>query len=443
MSQKAPLSFVIVTGLMLFALFFGAGNLIFPAMLGQSAGTNLWSASLGFIITGVGLPFITILAFGFSGKNDVQSLASRAHPLFGIIFTVVLYLSLGPLFALPRTGSVSYEIGIKPFLSNDVGFLPLLIFTIIYFGIACLLSINPSKMLDIVGKILTPLLLIFIGILIVVAIINPMGEIQSPATDYSDNSFFKGFKEGYLTMDTLAAFAFGIIVINAIKDKGITSRKEVLGFCLKAGIIAAALLVIVYTSLAYVGATSVEKLGLLGNGGDVLAQASNHFFGSAGAVLLGLIVIAACLTTSIGLITACATYFNKLLPAVSYKSYVVIFSVFSTAVANVGLTKLISITVPVLTVLYPVAIVLIVLTFFHSFFKGKSEVYLGSLLLTAIISIMDGIVASGIKMEAVSDLFTQYLPLYSVGVGWVIPAIIGGVLGYMVYLLKGDPKEAY
>ncbi len=132
MSQKAPLSFVIVTGLMLFALFFGAGNLIFPAMLGQSAGTNLWSASLGFIITGVGLPFITILAFGFSGKNDVQSLASRAHPLFGIIFTVVLYLSLGPLFALPRTGSVSYEIGIKPFLSNDVGFLPLLIFTIIY-----------------------------------------------------------------------------------------------------------------------------------------------------------------------------------------------------------------------------------------------------------------------------------------------------------------------
>ncbi|MET1181056.1 branched-chain amino acid transport system II carrier protein [Peribacillus simplex] len=443
MTQKAPLSFIIVTGLMLFALFFGAGNLIFPAMLGQSAGTNLWTASLGFIITGVGLPFITILAFGFSGKNDVQSLASRAHPLFGIIFTVVLYLSLGPLFALPRTGSVSYEIGIKPFLSNDVGFLPLLIFTIIYFGIACLLSINPSKMLDIVGKILTPLLLIFIGILIVVAIINPMGEIQSPAVDYSDNSFFKGFKEGYLTMDTLAGFAFGIIVINAFKDKGITSRKEVLGSCVKAGLIAASLLVIVYTALTYVGATSVEKLGQLDNGGDVLAQASNHFFGPAGAVLLGLIVIAACLTTSIGLITACATYFNKILPAVSYKSYVVIFAVFSAAVANVGLTKLISITVPVLTALYPVAIVLIVLTFFHSFFKGKSEVYLGSLLLTAIISIMDGIVASGIKMEVVSDLFNQYLPLYSVGVGWVIPAIIGGVLGYMVYLMKGDPKEAY
>ncbi|MGE7186097.1 branched-chain amino acid transport system II carrier protein [Peribacillus sp. NPDC006672] len=436
MSQKAPLSFIIITGLMLFALFFGAGNLIFPAMLGQSAGTNLWSASLGFIITGVGLPFITILAFGFSGENDVQSLASRAHPLFGLIFTVVLYLSLGPLFALPRTGSVSYEIGIKPFLSNDVGFLPLLIFTIIYFGIACLLSINPSKMLDVVGKILTPLLLIFIGILIVVAIISPMGEIQSPSADYSDNSFFKGFKEGYLTMDTLAAFAFGIIIINTIKDKGITSRKEVLGLSIKAGIIAASLLVIVYTAMTYVGATSVEKLGQLDNGGDVLAQASNHFFGSAGAVLLGLIVIAACLTTSIGLITACSTYFNKILPVISYKSFVVIFSVFSAAVANVGLAKLISITVPVLTALYPVAIVLIVLTFFHSLFKGKSEVYLVSLLLTAIISTMDGLIASGIKMETVSVLFNQYLPLYSVGIGWVIPAIIGGLLGYMISLMK-------
>ncbi|KQU24735.1 branched-chain amino acid transporter [Bacillus sp. Leaf13] len=443
MSKKAPLSFVIVTGLMLFALFFGAGNLIFPALLGQSAGTNLWSASLGFIITGVGLPFVTILAFGFSGKSDVQSLASRAHPMFGFIFTAVLYLSLGPLFALPRTGSVSYEIGIKPFLPDEVGFLPLLVFTVIYFGIACLLSINPSKMLDIVGKILTPLLLIFIGILIVVAIANPMGEIQSPIADYSDNSFFKGFKEGYLTMDTLAAFAFGIIIINAIKDKGITSRREVLGFCTKAGLIAASLLVIVYTALTYVGATSVEKLGYLENGGDVLAKASNYFFGSAGAVLLGLIVIAACLTTSIGLITACSSYFNKVIPAVSYKSFVVIFSVFSAAVANVGLTKLISITVPVLTALYPLAIVLIVLTFLHSFFKGKSEVYLGSLLLTAIISILDGLMASGVKIYAISDFFTDFLPLYSVGIGWVLPAIFGGVLGFAISLMKRSPEEVY
>ncbi|WP_407406482.1 branched-chain amino acid transport system II carrier protein [Peribacillus sp.] len=438
MSQKAPLSFTLVTGLMLFALFFGAGNLIFPAMLGQSSGTNLWSANLGFILTGVGLPFIGILAFGISGKNDVQSLVSRAHPMFGLIFTIVLYLSLGPLFALPRTGSVSYEIGIKPFLPDGVGFLPLLVFTIIYFGVACLLSINPSKVLDIVGKILTPLLLIFIAILIIVAIINPMGDIQAPIADYSDNSFFKGFKEGYLTMDTLASFAFGIIVINTIKDRGITSKKEILKFCTKAGLIAAFLLMIVYTSLTYVGATSVELLGQLGNGGDVLAQVSNHFFGSGGAVLLGLIVIAACLTTSIGLITACSTYFNKLWPSVSYKIYVVIFSAFSAAVANVGLSNLIEYTVPVLTALYPVAIVIIALTFLHPLFKGRSEVYLGSLFLTLIFGIYDGLIAFGIPKNPVTEFLTDYLPLFSVGVGWVIPAIVGGIIGYIVCLIKGQ-----
>lgn len=441
MSQKAPLSFILVTGLMLFALFFGAGNLIFPAMLGQSSGTNLWSANLGFILTGVGLPFIGILAFGVSGKSDVQSLVSRAHPLFGLIFTVVLYLSLGPLFALPRTGSVSYEIGIKPFLSADVGFLPLLVFTIIYFGIACGLSINPSKILDIVGKVLTPLLLIFIGILIVVAIVNPMGHIQAPIADYSDNSFFKGFKEGYLTMDTLASFAFGIIVINAIKDKGITSKKEILMFCTKAGLIAAGLLMVVYTSLTYVGATSVEVLGQLGNGGDVLAQVSNHFFGSAGAVLLGLIVIAACLTTSIGLITACSSYFNKLWPVLSYKAYVVIFSVFSAAVANVGLSNLIEYTVPVLTAIYPVAIVIIALTFLHPLFQGRSEVYLGSLFLTLIFGIYDGLITFGIPENSITEFLNDYLPLFSVGIGWILPAIVGGLIGYIVSLLKENPRN--
>ena len=441
MSQKAPLSFVFVTGLMLFALFFGAGNLIFPAMLGQSAGENLWSASLGFVITGVGLPFIGILAFGFSGKNDIQSLVSRAHPTVGLIYTVVLYLSLGPLFALPRTGSVSYEIGVKPFLSENAGFLPLLIFTVIYFAIACLLSINPSKIMDIVGKILTPILLIFIAILIIVAFVNPMGDIQAPNADYSDNSFFKGFKEGYLTMDTLASFAFGIIVINVVKGQGITSRKEILSFCTKAGLIAAVLLMVVYVSLTYVGATSVQALGHLATGGDVLAQVSNHYFGSAGGVLLGVIVIAACLTTSIGLITSCSSYFNKILPKVPYKAFVVIFSAFSAAIANVGLSNLISYTIPVLTALYPLAIVLIGLTFLHPLFGGRSQVYLGSLFFTLIFSVYDGFIAFGWESKGISDFLSDYLPLFDQGIGWILPAIVGGIIGYLFSLGTAKNSE--
>lgn len=119
------------------------------------------------------------------------------------------------------------------------------------------------------------------------------------------------------------------------------------------------------------------------------------------------------------------------------------FQFLALTVANVGLTKLISITVPVLTAIYPLAIVLIVLTFLHSFFKGKSEVYLGSLLLTAIISILDGLMASGVKIYAISDFFTDFLPLYSVGIGWVLPAIFGGVLGFTISLMKRSPEEVY
>lgn len=431
MSKKGSFSFVIAIGFMLFALFFGAGNLIFPVMLGQLAGDNAWAANAGFIVTGVGLPLLGVLAFGFSGKSDLQSLASRAHPLFGLIFTTVLYLAIGPLFAIPRTGSVSYEIGVKPFLGEDTGFLPLLIFTVLFFGITCYFSMNSSKIVDIVGKILTPLLLLFIGILIVTAIINPIGSFSAPTENYMEHSFFTGFQEGYLTMDALASFVFGIIVINAIKEKGITDKKRVMITCFKAGLIAAVLLAIIYTALTYIGAGSVGKLGYLENGGTILAGVSNYYFGPYGRILLGLIVIAACLTTSIGLITANASYFHKLFPNVTYNTFTIILSVFSMIFANIGLMKLISISVPVLVAIYPLAICLMFLTFTHALFKGKPEVYQGAFLFAFIVSFFDGLNAAGIKIQAVNELFTAILPLYSVGLGWIIPAVVGGILGYL------------
>ncbi len=425
----------IAIGFMLFALFFGAGNLIFPVMMGQLSGTNSWEANLGFVVTGVGLPLLGVLAFGFSGSSDLQSLASRVHPIFGVVFTVALYLAIGPLFAIPRTGSVSYETGIKPLLGGTDSAIPLLIFTIIFFAVTLFFSLNASKIVDIVGKILTPMLLIFIGVLIVVAVMNPMGEFQAPTANYEANSFFTGFKEGYLTMDTLASFVFGIIVINAVKQRGAKTKKAVMANTAKAGLIAAALLAIIYTSLTFIGAASVEKLGYLENGGQVLSGIANHYFGSFGGVLLGLIVIAACLTTSIGLVTACASYFSKLMPKISYKKFAVILSVFSAVVANIGLAELIAISVPVLTAIYPLAICLIFLTFLHRFFQGKSEVYFGSMLFTFIVSFFDGLNAAGIEVQAVNDLFSV-LPLYSVGLGWVVPAIVGGLLAYPLSFMK-------
>ena len=441
MNNKMPFSFVLAIGFMLFALFFGAGNLIFPAMLGQSAGTNIWSANAGFIVTGVGLPLLGVLALGYSGKSDLQSLASRVHPVFGLAFTVILYLAIGPLFAIPRTGTASFEMGIRPFLSEETSSLGLLIFTILFFGVTVFFSLKSTKIVDIVGKVLTPLLLVFIGILIATAFIFPIGSFQAPTENYVDGSFFTGFQEGYLTMDALAAFVFGIVVINAVKAKGATTKKEIMIAVTKAGSIAAGLLAIIYTSLSYIGASSVGALGLLENGGAVLSGASNHFFGAYGGLLLSLIVIAACLTTSIGLIISCSSYFNKLLPSISYKTFVILLSTISAIFANVGLTQLISVSVPVLVAIYPFVVCLMALTFLHSFFNGRKEVYQGSMILTSIVAFTDALKAAGMSIAPLENLFATILPLYEVGLGWIFPAIIGGLLGFVFRKVKKEKPQ--
>ena len=407
-------------------------------MLGQSAGENVWIANAGFLVTGVGLPLLGVLAFGISGKEDLQSLASRVHPLFGIVFTTVLYLAIGPLFAIPRTGSVSYEIGMKPFVPEAMSSSALILFTIIFFSITCF-SLNPAKIVDIVGKMLTPIKLTFIGILVVFAFIHPMGEMQAPAEAYTSHAFFKGFQEGYLTMDTLASFVFGIIIINAIKEKG-AKQKDIMIVCAKATLIAASILAMIYSALSFMGASSVAKLGHLDNGGAVLAKVSNYYFGSYGGIILGIMVTAACLTTSVGLVSACSSFFHKLFPNVSYKKIAIILSVFSAVVANVGLTQLIAISVPVLIAIYPLAIVLIFLTLLHPLFKGRAEVYQGSLLITFIVSVFDGLNAAGMKLAVVNDFLTKILPMHEVGLGWILPALIGGLIGYVISIVKAKIK---
>ncbi len=439
MSSRNSLS-IITVGFMLFALFFGAGNLIFPPQLGQAAGENLFAANLGFIITGVGLPVLAVLTLGISGKSNLQSLASQIHPLYGLIFTVALYLTIGPFFALPRTNTVAYEMGIMPFLNDSASNWSLLIFTIIFFGVSLYFSLQSKKLVDIIGKLLTPLLLIVIALLILSAFFNPIGTIQDPTEAYMTNSFFKGFQEGYLTMDVLAAFVFGIIIINAMKEQGAVSKKELLVSTMKAALIAAALLAIVYSSLAYLGAISVSGIGYMDNGGAILAAASAFYFGGYGKLILGIIVVAACLTTSIGLITACASYFNEIVPKVSYKVWTIIFTLFSAVVSNFGLTTIIEFSVPVLSMLYPLAMCLMVLTFLNPLFKGKKEVYQVSILFTFIVALFDGLNAAGIKIQVVDEFFTAVLPLYTVGLGWIVPAIAGGILGIVLSFIKKPYK---
>lgn len=434
--QKISSGDTVAIGFMLFALFFGAGNLIFPPALGQAAGDNFWPAIIGFLLTGVGLPLLGVLAIGLSGHDHLQSMGNRINPVFSLIFTVVLYLSIGPFFAIPRTGTVSYEIAIAPFLPDmGDGFnFGLLIYSLIFFVIVGWLSLNPSKIVDRVGKLMTPLLLISILILLVVTLIDPLDKALPPIGDYLDNAFFKGFQEGYLTMDTLASLVFGIIVINAIKDRGVSSKKEIAASTIKSSLIASGCLGAIYLGLGYMGVTTDFAAGEANNGPAILTFAANTHFGIYGNIILGFAILFACLTTAIGLITSCASYFSSLFPKFSYKTLAIVFTVFSAAVANIGLSQLITISVPVLVAIYPIAIVLIFLTFAEPLFKGRVEVFRWSLLFTGVFSIIDGLNAAKIPLKGLYTFLGQHLPLFSAGMGWMLPAIAGAVIGYLVSL---------
>ena len=432
MKNKLSFSNHLVIGVMLFALFFGAGNLIFPASLGQNAGTQVWIAVIGFLLTGVGLPFLGTLAMGFSGTKNLQELSSRVHPVFAIIFTSLLYLTIGPFFALPRTGAVSFEIGIQPFISQDYTQIGLLVFTIVFFGLTLLLSLNPPKMVDNVGKYLSPGIIIGLLFLLVFVIIKPMGSFQEPQANYATNAFMMGFTEGYNTMDALASLVFGIIVIQAIRSMGVTSTKGILVATAKSGGIAILFLGLIYAGIAYLGATSVSLYGIFENGGPVLSAASGHYFGSFGAVLLSVIIFLACLTTSIGLTTACGEYFHMLMPKISYKAFVIFFSVFTCIISNFGLSNIITYSIPVLMLLYPLAIVLIFLTFLSPLFGHGRVVYVSVMFVTFLISIVDGLKALcdslGIEyyswLQPIVKLFENVLPFYKQGLGWLIPFIV-------------------
>lgn len=425
-----------VIGLMLFALFLGAGNIIFPPLLGQMTGNELFIAMIGFLITGVGLPLVAVLAIANAG-GGLQTIAGRVHPVFGIIFTIIVYMAIGPFFGIPRTATVSYEIGVVPFLPErlaDAGW-PLALFTVVFFLITIALALNPAKLVDRIGKFLTPVLFIVIGALAVKSIVSPMGEIGQAQGDFASHPFFRSFVEGYLTMDVIAALVFGIVVINALKAEGVTESRAVMKAMIFAGVVAAVGLTLVYISLGYIGATSVNVVGLQDNGGAVLALASKALYGSAGTTILAITIIFACLTTSIGLVSACAQYFEELFPRLPYKLYVLIFAGFSALVANVGLTQLISFSIPILLMIYPLAIVLMLMSFIDKSFDRQPIVYILALLATALVSIFDGLLGAGIDVKPVTSLLA-HLPLYEQQIGWLVPAVVGALVGVLIGTLS-------
>lgn len=433
MKSSLKLSEMFAISLMLFALFFGAGNMIFPPALGQGAGTEVWIALFGFVITGVGLPLLGVIAIAL--KGDINTLAGRVHPLFALVFIVAIYLCLGVFVSVPRTGTVAYEMAVAPFLPSSVagaGY-PLVMFTFIFFAVTFYLALNPSKLVGRIGKVLTPILLAIIAVIVVKALISPIGEFGAPTENYKD-PLFKGFIDGYLTLDGLAALVFGNVVINTLKGQGITNKKSIAKVTIIAGIIAAFGLLIVYLSLAYLGASSLS-LGRGENGGVILTNVVHHLFGSYGTLLLGVAIAAACLTTSVGIVAACGAYFSALLPKLSYQKVVFIFCALAFMVANLGLTQLNALALPILIAIYPIGIVLIILSLIENYIRIPLAMYVGGIAFAFVISFFDGLNNAHIQIAALAPILEK-VPLYSVGIGWLIPAIIGMFVGYVVSVFQ-------
>ena len=424
---------ILTVGLMMFSIFFGAGNLIFPPALGQAAGSNSIIAMMGFLVTGVGLPLLGITAIAMQGGKYVEFMNRKTYPWLATALLVILYLTIGPVFAVPRTGAVSFEIGIRPFLAAEDLTLGQFIYTMFFFGATYYLAMTPNKLIDRVGKMLTPALLIFLVILFVKSFVTPLGEVLDATGAYITAPFSQGFQDGYQTMDLLASLSIGTIVVNAIRMRGTTDNKSVSKICIISGFITVALMTLVYGSLAYIGASSASVLGSVENGGQLLAGAVGIFFGPAGNLLVAFIIALACLTTSCGMISGTAWYFNKLSNnRISYARLVQVSTAFSFVVSNVGLTQIIALSVPFLVAIYPLVIVFVVLSLFDGVIGWRYSVYRLAIDVTLFFAVLDGLAAAGIRFPALTEVLTAYVPFYDIGMGWFVPAVVAAALGWGV-----------
>jgi LIVCS family branched-chain amino acid:cation transporter len=433
---------------MLFGLFFGAGNLIFPAFMGQAAGRSAVPALLGFLITGVGLPLLAVISLGATQSNGLLQLSQKVGKRYGYLFTCALYLTIGPFFAIPRCFTVVFETGIVPLLPADASpRIALFLFSVAFFAIMLTLSMRPGKILLWIGKLLTPLFLVVFAGIMGMALLQPMGSVAvvEPTAGYDALPVIRGLLEGYNTMDALAGLAFGIVVVNVIYSLGVKEPGDIASCTLRAGVFSSILMAAIYAVTTVAGAQSRVLYPIAGNGGAVLTLIAAHYFGEGGAYLLALMIFFACIKTAIGLITSCSEAFVQMFPgAFSYKGWAVLFSVISLTFANLGLNGIIQWSIPVLMMLYPLAITLILLALCQRLFHGDALVYRLVTAFTMICAIGDFLktlpdgVQQALNLSVVTDMFACVLPFFDIGMGWVIPALVGVLISLAFRLTQGS-----
>ncbi|HBZ17671.1 branched-chain amino acid transporter carrier protein BrnQ [Pantoea sp. NPDC088449] len=436
MTHRLTSKDILALGFMTFALFVGAGNIIFPPMVGIQSGEHVWVAALGFLITAVGLPVITVIALARVG-GGIDALSSPIGKAAGLLLATVCYLAVGPLFATPRTATVSFAVGIAP-LTGD-GAMPLFIYSLIYFALVIGISLYPGKLLDTVGHFLAPLKILALIVLGVAVLIWPAGGLSPATEEYQRAAFSSGFVNGYLTMDTLGALVFGIVIVNAARSRGVEDAKLLTRYTMLAGIIAGIGLTLIYLTLFKLGNDSGALVAQSANGAEILHAYVQQTFGGMGSFFLAALIFVACMVTAVGLTCACAEFFAQYLP-LSYKTLVFILGLFSMVVSNLGLSHLIQISIPVLTAIYPPCIVLVVLSFTLKWWNKSTRIIAPTMLISLLFGVVDAIKTTSFK--DVLPLFSQHLPLADQGLSWLPPSLAMLVIAAVVDRAKGREQVA-
>lgn len=415
-------------GVTLFSMFFGAGNLILPPLLGVQAGTSVLPAFGGFLLTGVGLPVLGIVAVALAGT--VRELADRVHPVFSRIFVAAVYLAIGPCLAIPRTSSTAFEM-LAPLLPEGT---PLetvrLVFSVAFFAAAYALAMYPGRLTRFLGKITGPALILLIVAVVGAALASfasgGVAAAPAPSVPYDANAPVQGFLTGYQTMDLLASLTFGIVIATNINALGVTEPGHVMRTVCVAGVIAGVLLVAVYGGLCLVGVELSAPLAGATNGAAVITASATLHFGAVGTIVVAAIFLLACLNVCTGLISCCGTYFAEELPRVPYRGWAVAFAVVSCIISNFGLDAILAFSVPLLNALYPMAICLVAMGMLHRACDRVPLVWLFVIVFVGVVS----------ACSAVRDAFApaawlpfDALPLADMGLGWIVPALVGAAVG--------------
>ena len=435
----------ILTAVTLFGMFFGAGNLIFPVHLGQLAGSRVLGAIVGFCVTAVGIPILGVAAIGSTHSDGLQDLANKVGRKYSYVFTVLLYLTIGPFFAIPRCATVSFTTGVATVIGEENQRLALLVYSLLFFAAVLFFSLRPAKITVWIGKLINPVFLLFLAVLVIAALLRPGASVSEIPPDgaYEEGAFFSALIEGYGTMDAIAGLAFGIVVIDIIRGMGIEGDGEIAAEVLKSGVLTGALMALIYILTMLMGAQSRGLFEISENGGIALTQIATHYLGGFGRIVLVVTITLACLKTALGLVTSCGEAFVKLFPAgPSYRTWAILFSAFSFAVSNVGLSAILDYSLPVLMLLYPPAITLILLAICGRSFDHDRRVYVSVTVCTVCASLFDFLktlpqaARSALRLDGVVAAASKILPFFNLNLGWLVPAAVGLLIGLILRRCK-------